>query len=227
MNRQGILPVVITDNATFDNYLSSNNHHVVQFIRRMLDGESIGKVAYIWGPRGVGKTHLLYSACKHIENSYYIPLSSPDLEPQFLDELDATDLICIDDVHRVAGSIAWEKRIMALFEITQVQNTRLILTANAPPQSLEFHLPDLMSRLYSREIFKLSGVSDDDKIKILMRRASRRGIQIDEPVARFALKRYARDMHTLLNLLDRIDSTTLEQHRRVTIPFLKQIENSG
>ena len=173
---------------------------------------------------GLGKTHLLYSACKLIGNSHYLPLKDQSLQPEILDELHHFAVNCIDDLDQVAGQMSWEKKIMVLFENSLATGNSLIFTANAPPQSLGFQLPDLKSRLYAREIFKLKPVSDSDKIRILTERAARRGIHIDDSVAQFALSRYARDMHSLLGLLDKIDRMSLQQQRRVTIPFLKQLE---
>ena len=224
MNRQAVLPVALADHADFDNFLPAGNSHVVEFLRTMLRENISRRVAFIWGENGLGKTHLLYSACKIIGNSHYLSLKDRSLQPEILDELHYFAVNCIDDLDQVAGQVAWEKKIMTLFENSLATGNSLIFTANAPPQSLGFQLPDLKSRLYAREIFKLKPVSDIDKIRILTERASRRGIHIDDSVAQFALSRYARDMHSLLGLLDKIDRMSLQQQRRVTIPFLKQLE---
>lgn len=224
MNRQAVLPVALADHADFDNFLPAGNSHVVEFLRTMLQEKAGRRVAFIWGENGLGKTHLLYSACKFIGDRHYLPLRDRSLQPDILDQLHAFSVNCIDDLDQIAGQVFWEKKIMVLFENTLATGNSLIITANAPPQSLGFQLPDLKSRLYAREIFKLKPVSDSDKIRILTERALRRGIHIDESVAQFALSRYARDMHSLLGLLDKIDRMSLQQHRRVTIPFLKQLE---
>jgi chromosomal replication initiation ATPase DnaA len=38
------------------------------------------------------------------------------------------------------------------------------------------------------------------------------------------LSRYPRDLPTLFDLLDRIDRASLIQQRRVTVPFLRELE---
>ena len=48
-----------------------------------------------------------------------------------------------------------------------------------------------------------------------------------EEVVQYILGRYPRDMHSLFDLLDRIDRASLAQQRRVTIPFLRRLEEEG
>jgi DnaA family protein len=54
-------------------------------------------------------------------------------------------------------------------------------------------------------------------------RASLRGIELPEDVARYLQRRYPRDMPTLAALLDRIDSAALSAQRRITLPFIREI----
>jgi DnaA family protein len=45
-----------------------------------------------------------------------------------------------------------------------------------------------------------------------------------EDVVQYILSRYPRDMRSLFDLLDRIDRASLTHQRRVTIPFLRELE---
>ncbi len=45
-----------------------------------------------------------------------------------------------------------------------------------------------------------------------------------EEVANYLLTRFPRDMHSLFALLDRLDTATLAAQRRLTIPFLRDLE---
>jgi DnaA family protein len=57
---------------------------------------------------------------------------------------------------------------------------------------------------------------------VLQQRAARRGLELDEAVLDFLMRRVGRDLAGLTALLDRLDKASLAAQRRITIPFLRQ-----
>jgi DnaA family protein len=57
----------------------------------------------------------------------------------------------------------------------------------------------------------------------LRREADRRGIFLADEVMDYLLVRTARDLGTLMRLLDRIDQFALARQRVVTVPLLRQM----
>ena len=47
---------------------------------------------------------------------------------------------------------------------------------------------------------------------------------MSEEVAGYLMARFPRDLHSLFALLDRLDAATLAAQRRLTIPFLRELE---
>ena len=220
---QSLLPVGLTDYPSFSNYLPFQNHHTVEELINFL-GHDRASICYIWGPSGSGKTHLLYASCRITPASVYIPLLDLQLQPEMLDGLESYNLVCVDDIHSVATQLHWEKRLFSLFEELKARSNRLVVSSNTPVNMLNFSIDDLRNRFSSRQVLKLQSASEKEKIEILIDRAARRGLRIDESVVHYALKRYSRDMHALVRLFYRIDSKSLEQKSKITIPFLKNFE---
>ena len=221
---QATLPVGRTDYATFENYHSDDSHQTVSLLKQFLEGGIGCNTCYLWGPSGAGKTHLLYAACQLISNSAYIPLKDLSLQPDVLDRLEEFRLVCIDDIQCIAAQSVWENNLIALLENLENQKNLFIVSANFPPQELGFDLQDLVNRFSGRQILRLHPTSEETLVRILTDRAARRGLSIDDSVIRFILERYSRDTHSLIRLLDRIDRLSLEKRRRITIPFLKQLD---
>jgi DnaA family protein len=46
---------------------------------------------------------------------------------------------------------------------------------------------------------------------------------LPDEVANFIIQRVPRDMNALFNLLDRLDRASLQEKRKLTIPFVKQV----
>ena len=89
-------------------------------------------------------------------------------------------------------------------------------------RELPVELPDLKSRLTLALVFQLQGLSDEDKLRALQLRASRRGLHLTDEVGRFILTRGSRSMAALFELLDKLDQASLQAQRKLTIPFLKE-----
>jgi len=89
---------------------------------------------------------------------------------------------------------------------------------------LNLRLPDLVSRLTGATVYALQPLDERQKLQAIQLRAHHRGFEMPGDVARYILNRYPRDLHSLFRLLDRIDQVSLTQQRRVTIPFLRELE---
>ena len=99
-----------------------------------------------------------------------------------------------------------------------------VCAANVPPARLGLRLPDLTSRLAWGTVYALQSLDDAEKLEAVRLRAHNRGFEMPEDVVQYILSRYPRDMRSLFDLLDRIDRASLTHQRRVTIPFLRELE---
>ncbi|NVL32138.1 DnaA regulatory inactivator Hda, partial [Pseudomonas syringae pv. actinidiae] len=84
------------------------------------------------------------------------------------------------------------------------------------------NFPIIKSRLTMALVFQMRGLSDEDKLRALQLRASRRGLHLTDDVGHFILTRGTRSMSALFELLERLDQASLQEKRKLTIPFLKE-----
>ncbi len=89
-----------------------------------------------------------------------------------------------------------------------------------------FAMPDLRTRFAGGGAYPLRGLSDDAKLAAIQLRARNRGFDLATDVGRYILNRYPRDLGSLFALLDRIDAESLAHQRRITIPFLRELEST-
>ena len=143
--------------------------------------------------------------------------------PDIFEGLESRQLICIDDVHMIAGKAIWEEAFFHAYNRIQDAGGRLIVTANALPKTLGFILPDVVSRLAWGMVFQLQLLTDAEKLQMLMLRAKQRGMLLSEEVAKFILTHCPRDMSALFAALDQLDKMSLAAQRKLTIPFVKII----
>ena len=152
--RQLALNLKLADFALFDTWYAGPNEAALATVRAIATGSS-REVAWLFGPEGSGRSHLLQaaiaSASASAENKRcaWLPLSAEGLHPGMLDGMGDLDLLCVDDIDSVAGNADWERALFNVFEALRVVNGSLLVAASAPPGEVPFDLPDLKSRLSS------------------------------------------------------------------------------
>ncbi|WP_079201295.1 DnaA regulatory inactivator Hda [Pseudomonas sp. CC6-YY-74] len=224
------LGVRLRDDATFANYYPGANAAALGYVERLCEADAgwAESLIYLWGGAGVGRTHLLQAACLRFEQlgepAVYLPLAELVAHgPIMLDNLEQFELVCLDDLDAVAGLSDWEEALFHLFNRLRDSGRRLLLAASRSPRELPVKLADLQSRLTLALVFQLQSLSDEDKLRALQLRASRRGLHLSDEVGRFILTRGERSMSALFELLERLDQASLQAQRKLTIPFLKEI----
>lgn len=232
--RQLALNLKLRDASSFENFFAGRNREAFERLRQAVRDlvqvpQTPATWLYLWGENGCGKTHLLEAACRAAQEtgltSIYVPLAETSaISPALLEDVEQTALVCVDDIARIAGDAVWEAALFALYERLRAQGGMLIVAASASPMALGLKLPDLATRLAAGLVYQLHLLSDEEKIAALRRRAERRGMEMGEDVARYLLTRYPRDLHSLFALLDKLDTATLAAQRRLTIPFLRNLE---
>jgi DnaA family protein len=232
MTAQLALNVRLRDGSSFDNFHPAANREATERLRRVLEESPTSgpSTLFLWGEGATGKSHLLQAACRlaHAQRrtSLYVPLGAADLHPRLLEAADDSFLVCVDDVQRIAGDAPWESAVFALYELARSSGTRLVVAATAAPMHLGLHMPELATRFAWGPVYQLRPLPDAAKLEAVRLRARNRGFDLPLDVARYILHRYPRDMHSLFELLERIDVASLASQRRVTIPFLRQLEES-
>lgn len=228
------LGIGLNDDARFDNfYLSehSANRFALCAVRELLNPEG-ERFVTLWG--GPGRSHLAQALC--VESAdlgwqvQYLPLRAvrdyafePDAVHSLLAGLEHMDLVCLDDVDAIAGMSAWELGLFHLFNRLRDAGVPLLITSEENPAHLNIGLADLQSRLQWGLSCQLHALTDAEKSEALQRRAEARGLQLPDEVASFIIQRVPRDMNLLFSVLDRLDRASLQEKRKLTIPFVKQV----
>ncbi len=226
MTRQLPLSVQLKQDISFDTFVAGRNGETLSALLEFL-ADGGGPFLYLWGSPGVGKTHLLQAACRQARTEgkdvAYLPLSQVDeLDPGIMQNLDLLELNCLDDIQCICGLAHWENALFTLFNRLREQGGRLVTSADAPPSGLPIALPDLKSRLTWGPTYRVQDLDDEDRLRLLVQSARRRGLELSPDTGWYLLRRCPRDNHSLQGLLDHLDRYSMATQRRLTIPLVRE-----
>lgn len=181
---------------------------------------------YLAGPAGSGKTHLLLAACAEAAErgrpASYLPLSTlAGRLTQALPARESAALVCLDGLEALAGQPGDQEALFHFHNRSQATGAVLVYAARDNPAALGLELADLVTRLGQCPRFSLAPPDEAVRRLVLQQRAARRGLELDEAVLDFLMRRVGRDLAGLTALLDRLDKASLAAQRRITIPFLR------
>ena len=221
------LHVSFAEDAVFEDYLPGQNAIAIGTLRQSL-ANLTDHLIYLWGAKGVGVSHLLQASIHDLQvqgfDAVYLPLSEClEYGPEALEGLDQLHAVALDDIDLIADDAQWQEAVFHFYNRMRDSGRHLMVGARCSPLQLALTLPDLKSRLSSGLTISLLPMSDEERVTWVIWKGRRRGLVIGRDVAEFLITRHNQNMKELVTTFDRLDSASLAEKRKITIPFLKQV----
>lgn len=182
-----------TPPASLDNFVVGRNQEVLLHLRRC----DFPTMLYLWGAPGTGKSHLL-SALSFVHPSLFVT----------------------DDVQNLSAE--QQHDLFNTFNQAQETGAQLVVAGDRPPRLLPLR-EDLRTRLGAGLVYELHPLDDEERRLALLTSAHERGIPLSEDFIDYVLTHHARDMRSLMGLLQALDRYSLATQRAITLPLLKNI----
>lgn len=220
---QLVLDLGLAPTPTLTNFVTDGNEPVWAHLRLWVQSLPHAPLPiYLWGPAGSGKTHLLRAVAQSLvergESTGW--LGAAVTRPAPFDE--RWSAVLLDDVQLYTA----EQQAVAFNWFVNAQSPavgpqRAVLACgDRPPADLSLR-EDLRSRLAWGHVFQLHPLDEPARRAVLRRAAAARGMVLSDEVMDFMLNRFARDLSSLMALLDRLDGYALRTQRPITIPLVR------
>jgi DnaA family protein len=133
-------------------------------------------------------------------------------------------MVLMDDVHLYSA----EQQHTAFGWFVQAHSLqRLVLAAGSSAPADLLLREDLRTRLGWGHIFVLQPLGEAQSRAVLRQAADARGLFLSDEVMDYTLRRFSRDLGSLLALLDELDRYALQTQRAITIPLIRSmLENT-
>ncbi|MEJ7932381.1 DnaA regulatory inactivator Hda [Ramlibacter sp. AN1015] len=175
---------------------------------------------YLWGESASGKTHLLKAVAEELRDSGAAVgwLSAGTSEPPPFDERWA--VVLMDDVHLYTA--AQQHAAFTWFIEAQTLQRGVLAAGALPPADLQLR-EDLRTRLGWGHVFQLQALTEPERRAVLRQAADARGVFLADEVMDYMLKRFSRDLGSLMQLLEHLDLYALQTQRALTIPLIRSM----
>lgn len=228
--RQLALGVSLRERASFDSFYTAAAPEAVQQLRRLAAGRA--GIVWLHGPSGAGKSHLLQAVCHACAPELRVGLfplreivstSEATQLSARLDGWQTLNVCCVDDVDVAVGLKPLELALFSLYRELDERRGVLIVSAQQPPTGFRWIVPDLGSRFAAAQVYRLRELDESEQANALRQRAQMRGLQLPDETLRYLQRRFPRDMRSLCALLDKLDTASLAEQRRITVPFIREV----
>ncbi len=233
---------------TFDNFVvGSSNNYAAAFAKQVANKDYSGAYLskddnpfFIYGPSGVGKSHLLYAISNKILENYpsskikYITgeefnnqiLDAININkntPAFREKYRTVDVLLIDDIHFIAGKPTVQEEFFNTFNSLYNSGKQIILTSDRPPNEMKQLEDRLRTRFMSGLITDIQLPDFDLRCAIINQKATQNGLNISYDVISFLAENVKSSIRQLEGVVKKLGAIQLLEGGDIT---LERVKNS-
>ena len=158
----------------------------------------------IYGPSGVGKTHLMLAIKNHMKKKFPYKkieyIRSEEFTNQLIQALQEgklglgtiddfrhkyrnADALLIDDIHFIAGKEQTQEEFFNTFNTLIQNNKQIVVTVDRPPKDIKTLDARIRSRLEGGLFADILAPDFETRVGIVLKKAEQYNIEISEPIA--------------------------------------------
>ncbi len=185
--------------------VGATNRLAFESVRRAVESGIPCPPVFVHGSCGVGKTHLLRGATMHARrlrpgcrvryttgeaftNAFVTAIRTRTIEA-FQKKYRGLDLLCIDDIHLMAGKQATQHELLQVFNTLSLGGARIILASDAHPREIARLDQALASRFASGLVVRVDDPDPELAARLVTHIAHKRGMFLDDAAVRTIVER--------------------------------------
>jgi chromosomal replication initiator protein len=193
---------------------------------------------FIYGPSGLGKTHLLYAITNEIKRrtpdvkiiyirgedfvNELVECMQKQMHSAFRAKYRGTDVLLIDDIHFIAGKTAMQEEFFNTFTSLYEAEKQIILTSDRPPCEIK----NLTDRLRTRFEWGLTAdiqpPSPELRAAIIKMKAQKYGIDLSDEIVYYMADKIKDNIRTIEGAIKKLNLMQMLTHTPVTLEVVKR-----
>ncbi|MBE6759783.1 MAG: chromosomal replication initiator protein DnaA [Ruminococcaceae bacterium] len=232
---------------TFDNFIvgSANRfaHAAAQAVAQNPGGSY--NPLFIYGPSGLGKTHLLFAIRDHIlrqdpgKNIVYIKgdqftnelieAVSKSSMVEFRNKYRYADVFLMDDVQFIGGKVSTQEEFFHTFENLYQDHKQIVLTSDRLPKEINTLEERLRSRFENGLLADIQPPEFETRVAIIKRKAAFFNLDIPDTTCEFIANKIKNNVRQLEGVVKKMNVMCMMDKEKPTIAtataVIREIEN--
>ena len=239
--RPSVEPVKLNPRYTFESFVAGSSNrfaHAAAAAVAEQPGKSYNPLM-IYGPSGLGKTHLLH-AIGHYVNAYYDNLrvkyvSTEELTNDFINAISDNrtaefrrsyrdvDILLVDDIQFLESKIQTQEEFFHTFNTLHNAQKQIVMTSDRPPKLLEALEPRLRSRFEWGLMTDIQPPDLETRIAILRKKAAWQRLTAGTQVLEFIASRITTNIRELEGALTRVAALASLNRQEIDIQLTEDV----
>lgn len=228
-------------NYRFENFLKGDSN---EFSRTVAENVAQNPAKtfnplFIYGPSGVGKTHLINAIGTRIKELYpqkrVLYISAHLFQVQYTDSVrtnhfndfiafyQTIDCLIIDDIQEIAGNAKTQNTFFHIFNHLHQNGKQLILSSDKAPVDMQGMEDRLLTRFKWGLIAELSKPDVELRRNILKKKVSKDGLLIPNEVIDFIAENVSESVRELEGIINSLLAQSILFKREIDVDFTKMV----
>ncbi|MDO4707536.1 MAG: chromosomal replication initiator protein DnaA [Porphyromonadaceae bacterium] len=236
----------LNESLRFETFFESESNRVARTIAESV-AERPGQVPlnllFIYGPSGVGKTHLSQAIGQRVRDRHpnlrVCYVSSAKFEAQythdsrfqsktsFISFYQQMDVLIIDDIQGIIGKPRTQQAFFEIFNHLYLLNKQIILTSDVPPVEFRGMEERLITRIRSSIMIPLERPDIELRRKILSNKVAEYGVHIEEEVLEFLAESLSSNVRELDGAIKTLLTYATISGRAIDINFARSVVSTS
>ena len=237
---QAIESNMIIEDYTFENFIVGETnklaHAACQAVATFADEDY--NPLFIWGPSGLGKTHLLYAVTNSIKKNnpnvkiiykkgeeftnelVYAIANGTTLS--FREKYRSADVLLIDDVQFIAGRESTQEEFFHTFSTLYEAGKQIILTSDRPPKEMRTLEERIRTRFEWGLMADIQPPSFELRTAIIMKKAEQLNISLSPDIVNMLAEKLQNNVRQIEGALKKIGAISVLTATPITLDMCKR-----
>ena len=235
---------------TFDNFIVGTSNTFAHAACTAVAQNPAGAYnpLFIYGPSGMGKTHLLYAITNEVSKRFpnyniiyvkgeeftnqMVESIGKNLNKQFRDRYRKADILLIDDIQFIAGREATQEEFFHTFNALFEDRKQIIMTSDLPPRDMKTLEDRLRTRFEWGLIADIQPPDYELRIAIMKKKAEAYNMEFPNDVLAFLAENLTSNVRLLEGAIKKISAFSYMNGQPITVQMAMNctsdmITNSG
>ncbi len=230
---------ILNPSYTFSSFVVGSSNEVAFGIAKRISKKPgvIYNPVFLYGPTGLGKTHLIqaignyaqnngkaviYTTSEQFMNDYTYNLQNHTMD-RFRDKYRQCDILLIDDVQFFSGKVQTQEEFFHTFNELHNAKKQIVLTSDKPPKMINGLEQRLQTRFEWGLIADITLPELETKIAIINKKCELDGIDLNSQVVNYIASNMGDNIREIESAIISLNAYASLMRQEITLEFAKNV----